>query len=347
VGDDLRRRSIGSAGSDRAVIKGVRVDSEGGAVQMALSDEGALAYLPATSRLERTLVWVDRQGNETPVGVPPDAYANPRVSPDGTKIVVTTKDGGEDVYVWDVSRRMLRQLTFDPAANSTAAWIDNERLAFSGEVEGWAQVFLQNADGTGSARQLTHGLPSFPFAASPDGSVLFVREYPSDGGWDIAVVPVQKPKARRTVYRTKWFEHNPVLSPDGRWLTYQSNKTGRFEIFVTSFPLSGAGEIQITGLGGTRPVWSRDGKTLYYWSESGDVVSVNGIEITQGPPASWGPPAVIVKGAYVTASTDNAYDSYGDRFLVMKNVLPNGARPRHEIVIAQNWFGELARLVPR
>ena len=196
------------------------------------------------------------------------------MSPDGTKIVVTVKDGGQDVYVWDASRGMLRQLTFDPAANSTVTWLNNERLAFSGEVERWAQIFLQTADGLGAARQLTTGLPTFPFAASPDGRLLLVREFPPDGGWDIGVVPVENPDTRRTVERTKWFEHNPVLSPDGRWLAYQSNKTGRDEIFARSFPLSGAGEIQITARGGTRPVWSRDGKSLFYWSESGEVVSI-------------------------------------------------------------------------
>ena len=226
-------------GSTVPVIKGIRVDSESGAVQVALTDAGGLAYLPATSSFQRTLVWVDPQGKETSVGLPPAAYANPRVSPDGTRIVVTTKDGGQDVYVWDVSRGMLRQLTFDPAANSTVTWLNNERLAFSGEVERWAQTFLQTADGLGAARQLTTGLPTFPFAASPDGRLLLVREFPPDGGWDIGVVPVENPDTRRTVERTKWFEHNPVLSPDGRWLAYRVEQDGARRDFRAFVPIVG------------------------------------------------------------------------------------------------------------
>ena len=94
-------------------------------------------------------------------------------------------------------------------------------------------------------------------------------------------------------------------------------------------------------------MWSRDGKSLFYWSESGDVASINGIQITPGPPPSWGAPAEIIKGPYVSAGTDTGYDFFGDRFLLMKNVLPDGTKPRHEIVIAQNWFAELGRLAPR
>ena len=220
-------------------------------------------------------------------------------------------------------------------------------MTFSGEVEGWAQTFVQAADGLGAAQQLTKGIPTFPFAASPDGSLLLVREFPSDGGWDLGLVRVQNPETRRTVERTKWSEHNPALSPDGRWLAYQSSKTGRYEIFARSFPLSEAGEIQITARGGTRPMWSRDGKSLFYWSESGDVASINGIQITPGPPRAGAHRREIIKGPYVSAGTNTGYDFFGDRFLLMKNVLPDGTKPRREIVIAQNWFAELGRLAPR
>ena len=114
--------------------------------------------------------------------------------------------------------------------------------------------FERRADGLGPARQVTSGLPSFPFAATPDGTILFVREFPPDSRWDIGVVPMQNPASRQTVERTTASENNPVLSPDGRWLTYQSSKTGRFEIYVRPFPLSGQGDIAVTAEGGTRPV---------------------------------------------------------------------------------------------
>ena len=283
------------------IITGIRINPEVGAAQVAFSDAGAFGYLPVAST-QRTFVWVDRHGKETAVGAPPRAYSIPRVAPDGTRVAVSMKEGGQDIHLWDVSRRLLRQLTFDASPNTTLAWLDNERLAFSATVDGWGQAFEQRADGLGEPRQITSGLPSFPSAASRDGALLIVREYPPDGSWDIGVVPLQSPQTRQTVERTKASENNPALSPDGRWLAYQSNKTGRSEVYVRPLPLSGTGEIAVTAEGGTRPVWARDGSELYYWTASRTSVAIKAIRITLGPPSSWGAPSIIIEGAYATTS---------------------------------------------
>ena len=255
VGFDADR--VQARGPPVPLIPGVRVNPEIAAPQLAIADSGMVAYLPAVGA-QRTLVWIDRKGNETAVGAPPRAYSLPRVSPDGTRIAVAIRDNNEDVHLWDISRRVLRQLTFDPGANTVVSWVDNERVVYSGTVDGWGQVFEQRADGLGRPRQITTGIPSFPFAVTRDGTLLIVGEFPPDGGWDIGLVPIQNPDERRTVERTKAVENNPVLSPDGRWLAYQSNKTGRNEIYVRPFPVSGQGEIAITAEGGTRPVWARE-----------------------------------------------------------------------------------------
>jgi eukaryotic-like serine/threonine-protein kinase len=326
------------------ILTGIRVNPEVGAAQVAFSDSSAFAYLPVAST-QRTLVWVDRQGQETAVAAPPRAYSIPRVSPDGTRVGVSMKEGGQDIYLWDVSRSLLRQLTFDASPNTALAWLDNDRLVFSATVDGWGHTFERRADGLGEPRQITSGLPSFPSAASRDGALLIVREYPPDGGWDIGVVPLQTPERRQTVERTKASENNPVLSPDGRWLAYQSNKTGRYEVYVRPLPLSGTGEIAVTAEGGTRPVWSRDGSELYYWTASRTAVAIKAIRITSGPPSSWSAPSVIVEGPYVTTSHDTEYDVWEGRFLLMKDFTADGLRPGREIVVVQNWFEELGRLV--
>ena len=327
------------------IITGIRINPEVGAAQVAFSDAGAFGYLPMAST-QRTLVWVDRQGKETAVGAPPRAYSFPRVAPDGTRVAVSMKEGGQDIHLWDVSRRLLSQLTFDASPNTTLAWLDNQRLTFSATVNGWGQAFQQRADGLGEPRQVTSGLPSFPYAASRDGALLIVREYPPDGGWDIGVVPLKAPETRQTVERTKATETNPALSPDGRWLAYQSNKTGRSEVYVRPLPLSGTGEIAVTAEGGTRPVWARDGSELYYWTASRTSIAIKAIRITSGPPSSWGAPRVIVEGAYATTSFDTEYDVWEGRFLLMKDFAADGVRPGREIVVVQNWLGELGRLVP-
>ena len=215
----------------------------------------------------------------------------------------------------------------------------------SGTVDGWGQVFEQRADGLGTPRQVTTGIPSFPFAASRDGKLLIVGEFPPDGGWDIGLVPIQNPDERRTVERTKAAENNPALSPDGRWLAYQSNKTGRNEIYVRPFPVSGQGEIAITAEGGTRPVWARDGSELYYWTVDRRLVVIKGIRITPGPPSSWGAPTVVLEGAYVSAGFNTDYDVRDGRFLLMKESAGAASRAA-EIVVVQNWHEEVKRLVP-
>ena len=137
-----------------------------------------------------------------------------------------------------------------------------------------------------------------------------------------------------------------TIPPDGRWLAYQSNKTGRYEVYVRPLPLSGTGEIAVTAEGGTRPVWARDGSELYYWTASRTSVAIKAIRITSGPPSSWGAPSVIVEGAYASTSFDTEYDEWEGRLLLMKDSTAEGVRPGREIVVVQNWLGELGRLVP-
>ncbi|MGH9374415.1 MAG: TolB family protein [Vicinamibacterales bacterium] len=208
-------------------------------MQLALAETGVVVYVPAATA-QRTLVWVDRQRKETPVGLPVRAYSHPRVSPDGARILVTMRDRGLDVYVWDVARAMLRQLTFDPMPNYTAVWLDSHRLAF------WArgtssrpQVSTLAADGSSGPRQLTNdaNLPTYPVAASRDGKLLLVTEITGEGN-NIGVIPIENPEKRRPrVIRGT----NPVLSPNSQWLAYESGKTGRQEIYVRLFPETFAG----------------------------------------------------------------------------------------------------------
>jgi len=256
------------------------------------------------------------------------------------------KDSGQDIHLWDLSRGLLRQLTFDASANSVVAWLSNELLTFSGAVDGWGQVFVQRADGLEAARQVTRTLPSFPISASRDGAVIFVAEFPPDGAWDIGVMPVENPEMRQTVERTKDVEHNPVLSPDGRWLTSESNKTGRREIYVRPFPLTGQGEVAVTDDGGTRPVWARDGSELYYWTAGRTSVGIKAIRITSGPPSSWDAPRMIVEGPFASTGRDTEYDVWDGRCLFMKDFTAGGLQHGREIVVVQNLTDEIGRLAP-
>ena len=105
-----------------------------------------------------------------------------------------------------------------------------------------------------------------------------------------------------------------MLSPNSKWLAYQSNKTGRSEIYVRPFPELGEGEIPVTTEGGRCPVWARGGSELYYWRDSGETAAIWAVKIESGPPSNWGPPTLAVKGPYVSISTDTPYDVWGDAF---------------------------------
>ena len=343
---DLDRLDV--QGSPVPIVEGIRSDTwvPGRAVQMAFATTGALAYVPGTVSEQRSLVWVDRQGREQPLGADPRAYANPRVSPDGTRIAVTMRDAGRDVWIWDVGRRTLKQLTSDPAPNYLAAWFpDSKRLAFSAEIGDVSQIHWQAADGSGIAQALTQGpRHAFPNAISRDGSSLVLMDVlrqPFES--DIGVLQLQN-HARRILRKTPEIERNAAISPDGRWLAYESDRSGRFEIWVRPFPNVEDAEYKITTDGGTTPVWAHSGRELFYWKQSGAMVSIMAVPISPGQAFEFGAAHQIAQGGYARPVFDTQYDVAPDgRFVLMK---PVGRPPRDEIVIVLNWFEELKRLVP-
>jgi serine/threonine-protein kinase len=141
-------------------------------------------------------------------------------------------------------------------------------------------------------------------------------------------------------------ERNAAVSPDGRWLAFESDRTQRTEIYVRPFPNVKDGEWPITTEGGCCPVWSRDGRELYYWKENGDTISIMAVALKAGQTFDWDrarPHTEVVRGSYVKPSWDTSYDVWGGRFLLMKSTAPP---PPNQIVIVQNWFEELKRLVP-
>jgi serine/threonine-protein kinase len=286
---------------------------------------------------------------ETALDAPPQAYSNPRVSPDGTRVLVTMRDGGQDVFIWDIARKALRQLTSDEFANNVATWVANDRVAYSSQIAG-VQIFLKSTGGANDERQLTDirgGL--YPFSSSPDGALLAATQYPFGGGRPVlAVVPIAAPDQRRVIGPTPGVSgNNPIISPDGRWLAYTSNQTGRPEVYVRSMSDLDAGEFQITHDNARWPAWAKDATELYYVTTSGNDVSINAVPVTKGPPDGWGQSRRIIAGRYsVVGGGDRPYDVYGDRFLVMKEHVPAGPAPRHEIVVVLNFLDELRRRVP-
>ena len=335
VAFDLDRLEV--RGTPRAVVEGVRTSASFG-----ISQNGTLAYLPDAPAQPRSLVWVDRRGQETALPLETRAWANPRVSPDGKLVAMPMRAEGHDVWIWDLAGRSLRQLTADPSPNFLAAWApDSKRVVFSRVVDGRAQLFWQAADGSGTPTPLSSRSDKggeYPYGFARDGGLLY-----SLGTTDIGVL-TRDGATRRMLADTAAVERNAAVSPDGLWFAFESNRSGRYEIYVRPYPNAQDGEWKVTRDGGITPVWSRDGKELYYWKSTGPEVSVNAIPITPGATFSAGESHELFTGQYAQTSWDTGYDVGIDgRFLMMK---PVGTPPRDQIIIVQNWIEELKRLVP-
>jgi len=348
VAFDPRRREI--RGTPVTVLPDVVTSSNGG-VHAAVARDGTLVYLSVGSveGTPRTLVWVDRLGVETPVGAPPRPYFLPALSPDGARIAVFANDQEDDLWLWDLGRSTLARLTVVPGRDVLQIWTpDSRRVIFSSERAGGRNLFWQAADGPSTVERLLESPNTqYPMAVSPDGrQLIFADERPQT---DIDLMAIELDGSRRVtpLLQSRFTERNGAISPDGRWLAYEANDSGRFEIYVRPYPDVDNGLSVVSTDGGTKPVWARDGQELFYVAPSGALMRV-GVE--RGPSWSATKPSVAVKDGYFTNPVwwGRSYDVSpdGTRFLMIKEGPPSGTAPTESLVVVQNWFEELKRLVP-
>jgi len=315
-----------------------------GAGDFVVAADGTLAYLDAPGAMSpaaRTLVWVDRQGKEEPLGALPRPYFHPRVSPDATRVAVAIEDQENDIWVWDLARRALDRLTFGPASDFAPVWTpDGRRLVFFSQREGEGGLFWQAVDGPGGAESLVAGAP--PSSVTPDGKQVL---FGTVGNQDLMMLALDGTRRVQPLLQTPSVERNGIVSPDGRWLAYESDNGGPFEIYVRPFPNVSAGQWLISTAGGTRPLWAPSGQELFYVAPDGALMAVRVNPL--GGRWSETSPTKVLEGPYLTRSLRDkrTYDVSpdGKRFLMVKQPA-NQAAP--QIVVVQNWLEELKRLVP-
>jgi serine/threonine-protein kinase len=350
VGFDSTRLTI--VGTATPVVPQVRTTSFG-AVDAALARDGTLVYVTGGtgSGTERILVWVDRQGRETPLASPPRAYYFPRVSPDGTHIAVNAVvDQNSDIWVWDLARATLTRLTSDLAVDSYQVWTpDGRRVVFSSNRAGILNLFSQAADGTGAVERLTESSnPQLPSGVSPDGTRVVFTETSQKTGDDVMALPLTGTHQVVPLVQTPFDERNGIVSPDGRWLAYEANDSGAFEIYVRPFPEVTRGHWLVSTGGGTQPVWARSGQELFYFAPDGALMRV---AVPGGPAWTPGAPTKVLDGRYVVSTGGNTPGSYdiapdGQRFLMMKATGSDATGAPPQIVVVQHFDEELKRLVP-
>ena len=344
--------SLKTRGTPVPVIPEV-VTTPFGAVDAVVAGDGTLAYVSGSGVIgaQRTLVWVDRQGRETPIPAPPRAYLYPRLSPDGTRVAVYATDQEIDIWVWDLGRTTLTRVTFDPGIDAYPVWTpDGRRLIFSSERTGARNLYWQAADGTGAVERLTESPnQQNAVAVSPDGRRLIFTEVVPKTADDVMQVELDGTHRVTPLVQSPFAERNGIVSPDGRWLAYEANDSGRFEIYVRPYPDVNSGHWQVSTAGGTRPLWARSGQELFYASPTGALMRV-GVEHA----SSWAAtaPTMLIKEGYFTipgAFPGRTYDVSpdGQRFLMFKNGggSDQTAAPP-QLIVVQHWTEELKRLVP-
>ena len=349
VAFDLAR--LETRGTPVPVVPDVVTTANGG-VDAVVAGDGTLAYVSGgLANALRTLVWVDRQGLETPIPAPPRAYVYPRLSPDGNRVSLSALDQEADIWVWDLGRTTLTRVTFDPSIDNYSVWTpDGRRLIFGSDRAGARNLFWQAADGTGVVERLTES-PNLQnaVAVSPDGRRLIFTETGPKMGEDVMQVELDGTHRVTPLVQSPFAERNGVVSPDGRWLAYEATDSGRVEIYVRPFPEVNSGHWQVSTAGGTRPLWARSGQELFYASPTGALMRV-GVERA----SSWAAtaPTTLVKEGYVTVPGGNPGRTYdispdGQRFLMIKE--GGGSDQTVEppqVIVVQHWTEELKRLVP-
>ncbi len=333
-------------GDSVPVVQEVR-QVENNYVDYAISNIGTLVYVPSTSTggLDRTLVWVDSRGQEEPLAAEPQGYQSPRISPDGSRLAITVvESGGSDVWIYDLEREILTRLTFDPAVDSFPVWTpDGQRIIFdSGRAGTSHNLFWKAADGTGQVERLTTS-PNNQTAHSfsPDGKRLVFGE---GTPLKLQVLSMEGERTSQPLFQSQ-FENKSKISPDGHWIAYESNESGRLEIYVRPFPNVEEGKWQISSDGGTQPVWAPRGQELFYRNLNRRSIMVVGIKTE--PTFTAGSPVVLFTGRYTTfTGVDVNYDISpdGQRLLMIKTA--DEEEGQAQINVIQNWFEELKRLVP-
>ncbi len=332
---DLERLEV--TGEPVPILEGVWTNSQNGTAHFAVSRDGTLAYVPPIAE-ERTLVWVDRAGAVRPILETRRVFEDPRLSPDGRRLAVTIRDDGYHIWVYEIARDILTRLSLGSNNEEAPVWApDGSRLVFM--IGPPANLFWQRADGSGEAERLsTSDQAQTPTSWSPDGKVLVYHQRADTR--DIWLLTLEGEKRAHPFLQSPFEESGGVLSPDGRFLAYHSNESGKSEVFVRAF--QGPGEKwQISNDGGRQPVWARNGQEIFY--RNGDKMMA--VPVDAQPAFQAGRPIQLFEKKF--AMPDTAIAEYdvapdGQNFVMIQDV-KSGPTQIHVVL---NWFEELKARVP-
>jgi eukaryotic-like serine/threonine-protein kinase len=342
---DLLRRA--TTGPSVSIVPAVTTTLDG-AADFDVAADGTLVYVPggvaSVARFE--LAWYARDGRSEKLDAPPRAYLYPRISPNGTRVLLDIRDEDYDIYLWDLGRRTLRNVTRNAALDRFPVWAPDGRyfVFVSNRQNGRSTIFRQRADGTGDVESLSEDSPVLiaPGAFTRDGKHLLVGR-----GGDVLLLALDGSRMMTPLLHDPAVESHPVLSPDGRWLAYHSDESGRSEIWVRPFPNVNEDKQVVSTAGGVQAWWSRTGGELFFKDLASAIMVVRvgaGDRWAASTPTAVVPSPTINAFPQAAATFDVALDG---RILAVRQ--PTSAAPPSapaDPVVVQHWFEELKRLVP-
>jgi len=315
--------------------------------QFSISDSGSMIYAAGgvLHDREESLVWVDRKGNSQTIVPFKAPFWAPRLSPDGTRIAYITAGKEWLAWIYDLNRGTATRLIQEGKSDVPLWTPDGKHIVLKYWQAGEYNLFWLAPDGSTALERLTTSdCHQVPGSFTPDGATLAFVEFCPDTGWDINLLNL-KSRQITPFLNTKADELYPEISPDGRWIAYASSESGRLEIYVRPFPGPG-GKLQISSDSGYNPIWSRDGKQLFYISTNDENYWAVDAR-TDGSFFGGKPRLLFTSNQFLQGAPSHTWDISpdGQHFLMTKfgDRTPN---PVTEMILVQNWFEELGRLAP-
>ncbi len=320
------------SGSPKQLFRGGWMNPFSGEASISFSRDGTFMYIPrgVESYTVSKVKWIDTQGRMTPLVDTTNSYYLAAISPDGEKVALHVQEANDDVWIYHLGRKSLTRLTFGGGNNGFPVWsADGQYVIYASERGHSANIYQRPWDGSGREERLTvSDRTQYPRSVSPDGKTL---SFVQDG--DIWLLSLDGTNKATPFIESTYEEGNPVFSPDGKYMAYETNESGKSEVVIVPFP-SRAGKWQISSSGGSNPIWSPAGKEIFFTQGS----SIFSVAVHAGNVFDYSAPHKVLDlprdGAFLTGISND-----GKQFAMV--TLPFKELSTSEFTLVTEWFQQL------